>query len=169
MIRGWIPSIAHGHWDKPFSDLNVSSHEFYNKVQQKIQEKQIDGLRFELVDLYEGVYFFSDKRTYLRITRNTKVIDVCCAPFADGTYFSWWLFEKEMIWETLLMKVPNLGPFIIDLMDPKTYHKTDSLKMYYTYIHGCVMLTVEEFTKELGSRGLTEEDKKPVMQDILRR
>lgn len=78
------------HWYKSYDGFNTSALDFYSTVDGEVKRRSIPGLAARHIDRKEaGV--FSAKRTYLRVTRQELIFDICAAPFGTGFFFSWWL------------------------------------------------------------------------------
>jgi hypothetical protein len=75
------------HWYTLVPGFNTSSQEFYGGVEEELKARQVPGLAMSRVDFSEGG-ILSDKRTYLRMTRERLVFDVCAAPFGTSYFFS---------------------------------------------------------------------------------
>jgi hypothetical protein len=166
LVRGWLPSQAYGHWKHMADDFSYSSQDFYEKLKASLMQAGIAGLHMKIVYIAEGAIFVSPKRAYLRVTWKDKVMDICAAPYGKGFFFSWWLFEKDKFWKIIVLSIPYLGKYIVNLIDPMTYYKIDTANMFQSYVHTYVTGLVEEITKEKGSQGLTHEQKRPIMNDI---
>ncbi len=82
------------HWLQLIEKLKYSSQEFYGKIETALQERQIPELKFERVEWPEGG-MLSDRREYLRISRERLAFDVCGAPFGSGFFVSIWCGEKK--------------------------------------------------------------------------
>jgi hypothetical protein len=67
--------------------------------------------------------------------------------------------EEAVLW------MPLLGPVYERLFHPDTYFKQDAETVFWEFIHGAVMETVEAMTTVKGIRGLTEEERRPVPTD----
>lgn len=88
-----VPDNVHGHWGPRFFEgLQESPAEFYARVEAAVAKVKIPSVTFERVEYREGGAL-SGFREYLRVRRLREAFDVCCAPFATGTFFSWWLAD----------------------------------------------------------------------------
>ena len=81
------PTIVLSHWIKLIDKLEASPQDFYTRVEQALEERQVPDLEVARVDWHEGGAL-SAKREYLRLTRNEFVIDICGAPFGNGFFVS---------------------------------------------------------------------------------
>jgi hypothetical protein len=75
------------HWYVPVPNFNASTAEFYTAVEKELQEQKVPGLEISRVDFSEGG-LLSDKRVYLRMTRERLVFDICAAPFGTNYFYS---------------------------------------------------------------------------------
>ncbi|UPT67969.1 MAG: hypothetical protein M0D57_04715 [Sphingobacteriales bacterium JAD_PAG50586_3] len=168
MFGGWKPSIVYGHWDLLIPSFDYSVGDFYFKVHEALKSHDLQDVDFEEIYLYESTRFFSPQRNYYRVMWREKVFDICAAPYADGFFVSWWLFEKEPFWLRLLSKIPGIGPWLVSLIKPVTYYKIDTARMFQAYLQHSVVAAIEEITATKGVR-LTEAQKTPTSYDILKR
>jgi len=75
------------HWYALVPGFNSSAKEFYEAVEKEVKEREVPGLEVFHVDFAEGG-IASNKREYLRMTRERLVFDVCAAPFGKAYFFS---------------------------------------------------------------------------------
>ncbi len=97
------PADVLSHWYAPVPNYNASTEEFYAAVEQELKAQQVPGLQVSRVDFAEGSVV-SAKRTYLRLTRDRLVFDVCAAPFGVNYFYSCRFAEQP--------KVVGLGELI---------------------------------------------------------
>jgi len=93
------------HWYALVPGFNSSTKEFYEAVEKELKERQVPGLEIFHVDFAEGG-IISNKREYLRMTRERLVFDVCAAPFGTAYFFSCRFAEIPAVvklWEFLLL------------------------------------------------------------------
>jgi hypothetical protein len=82
------------HWYRLLDGLQTSPLEFYQRIEQALESRQLPDASHERVEWGEaGV--FSARREYLRVTRARHTIDICGAPFGSGFFVSWWLAEAR--------------------------------------------------------------------------
>ena len=74
-------------WLRHADDLNFSSKEFYESVEQGLAPRKIPGMEVSRVEFAEGG-LLSDQRVYLRLMRERLCIDTCAAPFGNIFFFS---------------------------------------------------------------------------------
>jgi hypothetical protein len=67
--------------------------------------------------------------------------------------------EEAVLW------MPLLGLLYERLFHPDTYFKQDAETVFWEFVHGAVMETVEAVTTVKGIRGLTEEERRPIPAD----
>jgi hypothetical protein len=95
------------HWYVPVANFNTSTREFYDTVERVMKVQNLPGLDIFRVDFAEGG-LLSDKRQYLRMTRERLVFDICAAPFGTGFFFSCRLAEisaKIGLWQVFSLLV----------------------------------------------------------------
>ena len=87
-MLGFKPKKADvlSHWYIPVPNFNASTVEFYTAVEKELNEQKVPGLEISRVDFSEGG-LLSDKRTYLRMTRERLVFDICAAPFGTNYFY----------------------------------------------------------------------------------
>ncbi len=82
-------------WHAFFDDFQTSSFEFYGMVKQELARRKVPGLTMSDVRWKEGGVL-SHERTYLRLTRERWVFDICAAPFGTGYLFSYRFTELPL-------------------------------------------------------------------------
>ena len=75
------------HWYAPVPNFQESTQEFYSAIEKEVAAQKVPGLEMSRVDFAEGGPL-SAKRTYLRMTRERLIFDVCAAPFGTSYFFS---------------------------------------------------------------------------------
>lgn len=78
-----------GHWHRFEDNFQTSPLDFYTKVEAALALRNLPGIEVTRVEHKEGGVG-SPARTHLRIRRGSHLVDVCCAHYARGTFFSWW-------------------------------------------------------------------------------
>jgi hypothetical protein len=81
------------HWYAFVDGCQFSSREFYDAVEAELVEREIPHLNVSRPEFFEGSAL-SDKRTYLRLSRERFAFDICAAPFGTGYFFSMRFVEK---------------------------------------------------------------------------
>ncbi len=100
-----------GHWYTLIPNFNSSTQDFYQLVEQELKERQVPGLQITHEEFAEGG-ILSDKREYLRMTREWLVFDVCAAPFGTSYFFSCRFAELPAVvklWQLAVLVVAILG------------------------------------------------------------
>ena len=95
------------HWYVLVPGFNTSSKEFYVAIEKELKERQVPGLEIAFVDFAEGGVL-SQKREYLRLTRERLVFDICAAPFGTSYFFSCRFAEIPAVirlWQLLVVLV----------------------------------------------------------------
>ena len=75
------------HWYALIPGFNTSTKEFYAAIENELKNRRVPGLEICYVDFAEGGVL-SNKREYLRMTRERLVFDICAAPFGTACFFS---------------------------------------------------------------------------------
>ena len=159
--------VVHSHWHQSIAGLPISPTEFYEAVGKAIEKRNVPGVKIN------GTYFSeggigSAQRLYLRAKRNEYYFDICGAPFADGSFVSWWLVEDTGCMRGCLMAIPVLGWLLLVLLFRETYYKVDTRLMFQDAIHSAVLEVVDAMTTAKGIRGLTEAERTPTLQKLLK-
>jgi hypothetical protein len=81
------PGDVIDHWYALVPGFNTSGKEFYAGIEQELKAREVPGLDIAYVDFAEGGVL-SQKREYLRMTRERLVFDICAAPFGTAHFFS---------------------------------------------------------------------------------
>ncbi len=77
--------------------------------------------------------------------------------------------KASIDFDGLLSAVPILGPVYKWLFARETYYTIDTMLMYQSLVSAVVTETVDTLTTAKGLRALTEDEKKPIMRDFLKR
>jgi hypothetical protein len=95
------------HWYALVPGFTSSTKDFYESIEKELKERQVPGLEIFHVDFAEGSVL-SNKREYLRMTRERLVFDICSAPFGNAHFFSCRFAEIPVVvrlWEFLLLVI----------------------------------------------------------------
>jgi len=95
------------HWYSLVPGFNTSTKEFYEAVEKELKDRKVPGLEIFHVDFAEGG-IMSNKREYLRMTRERLVFDICAAPFGTAFFFSCRFAEIPAViqfWQLLIVLV----------------------------------------------------------------
>jgi hypothetical protein len=98
------------HWYALVPGFTTSTKEFYTAIEKELKERQVPGLDIAYVDFSEGGVM-SQKREYLRMTRERLVFDICAAPFGTAHFFSCRFVEIPAaikLWQLLVVLVASL-------------------------------------------------------------
>ncbi len=165
------PLTIFSHWNTMVEGLDISTKDFYGALEDAIKAKKVPDTKHMSVSWNEGGVL-SAKRQYLRVRRKEHAFDICCAPFGNGTFFSWWLGALPSGFIAFLYALPLLSwlaYFFEKFFKPDTYYKIDSMMMFQSLIHAAVLELIDEHTKTKGLRVLSEGERKPQMKDIFER
>lgn len=164
--------IVHSNWNVLVDDFKYSTVDFYKLFKEEMKTTKVNGISYQDVNLSEGVKGVSRKRKYLRLEWGKYRFDVCAAPFGRGMFFSWWVIYKLPFLYILFYIIPLIGPGIAKSLFPFTYYKYDSAMMFMKYAHAVTLSVVDSITTESGVRILTEDERKPTINnfnDIMKR
>ena len=117
------------HWYALIPGFNTSTKEFYAAIEKELKDRQVPGLEIFYVDFAEGGVL-SNKREYLRMTRERLVFDICAAPFGTAFFFSCRFAEIPAAIKLWQLLVVMLAAFM-----------TIGLAIYFLgFILGCIVL-----------------------------
>jgi hypothetical protein len=77
----------------------------------------------------------------------------------------YWLLDPD----EPIIAIPLIGSLYQRLFKPLTYYRVDSMLMFRDSVRAAVNEVLEGITKANGLRALTDDEKKPIMPDFLRR
>ena len=163
------PLSIFSNWNTMIEGLDLSPKEFYSALKEAIDSKQVPDTKKTSVMWGEGG-MLSAKREYLRVRRKEHAFDICCAPFGNGTFFSWWLGEVPSGFLAFLYSIPFLGwlaYFFEKFFKPDTYYKIDTMMMFQSLVHSAVLEVIDQHTNEKGLKPIDGDDRKPHMKDVL--
>lgn len=158
----------HSRWNTLMDNFNFSTKEFYKLLKEELENQGIKRIKMEQVSLKEG-NAFSSRRSYLRCSWKDYQYDICGAPFGNGFFISWWLLYKNSFGQILISKIPFVGGWLARKLYPVTYHKIDTASMFMSYAQAAVLKVIDDITKSQGIRSLSEQERKPTLQDIFKR
>lgn len=142
----------HQHHYHHFSDLQLSSADFYDTLTAIITEREFPNVKCSRVTMSTGGYF-DPRRTYLEVKGDEQVFYVCAAPFGKNFFISYWLRDvPEGCGEVFLRKVFGLEP------GKKTFYQIDSAAMFMESIKSAVLQAIEAATTERGLRKLSPDE-----------
>jgi hypothetical protein len=152
--------VVHSHWYQSIPGLSVVPSEFYDAVSQAIAAKNIPNI------VVDGHYYSegglgSAQRLYLRAKRFEYYLDICGAPFGDGSFVSWWLVEDTGCMRGCLMGLPVIGWLLLVLFYRDTYYRIDTRLMFQGAVHEAVLSVVDAMTTAKGLRALSPDERAP--------
>jgi hypothetical protein len=95
------------HWYALVPGFNSSTKDFYEGIEKELKTREVPGLEIFHVDFAEGGVL-SQKREYLRMTRERLVFDICAAQFGTAYFFSCRFAEIPAVvklWELLVLLI----------------------------------------------------------------
>lgn len=149
-----LPKSILSHWSHYFDEIPFSTQDFYKEVKQTIYKKNIPGVEIATTSL-SSYGMFSEKRLYLKVTRNEFIFHICAAPFGEGFFLSWWLGENSNALLDFLESIPLLGLLFRGRKD-KTLFQLDTEGMYKGVIQSAVREAMESLLTKKGLRMLDE-------------
>ncbi len=139
------------NWYHHFADFQYSSHAFYDKLQNLINEQNYPGVKSYVAPHSEGG-ILSAKRDYLSVHRNETRFDICAAPFGKGFFISWWLTETSGCLTALFLGIPKWGEWLSNYANRKSFYHVDSQTMFKTAIHSLILAVIDDITEPKGIR-----------------
>jgi hypothetical protein len=143
-----------GHSYYHFEDLQLSSKEFYQSIEDTIKSYEYPNLAIARVNYNEGG-ILSSSREYLRIKRNDYLFYVCAAPFGRSFFISWRLKEEPHIMAELLGWIPFIGKSIVRSFQKKTAFQEDTGIIFKESIKSIIDAMIAEITQTKGLRSKT--------------
>jgi len=166
-LKKGIPTL-NAHWNTLLDNFKFSTKEFYNLLTAELNSHGIKNISIKEKNISIG-NALSAKRLYLRVKWKNYTYDCCCAPFGNGTFISWWMYSEKTGFELLISKIPFVGNSLTKAFFPVTYYTVDTTSMFMTYAQASVLKVIDDITKSQGVRSLSEEERKPILQDIFKR
>lgn len=148
-------------WSKYQDELNYDPNKFYEDVQRKIEEKNIEGITIKTVQHSQGIRGFSAKRLYLEVNRNNLRILLCSAPFGTTNFFSYWLLEKVTAGQIGLSRIPIIGRLFAKGVRKITFFTKDTESVFLAVVEEAFKETMNEIFESKGMRKLQPEDYRP--------
>lgn len=158
----------HSNWNTLIDKFDYSPKEFYRRLKIELESHGITKMTINEVYIKEGG-MMSYSRVYLRVVWKDYQYEVCGCKFANGFFISWWLLYKDSIGKILISKLPFIGLWIANKLYPVTYYRIDTASMFMTYAQNAVLKVIDDITNEKGVRVLTENERKPVLNNIFNR
>jgi len=157
----------HSNWNTLLDNFSHSTEDFYELLKQELSNRGITNLRMINKSLNQDSIGYV-KRKYLQITWKDYDYYVCAAPFGKGFFVSWHLVYKDSPFQIFIAKTPFVGNWLVDKLFAMTFYQRDTASMFMTYTHQSVLKVIENITTEQGVR-LTEQEKKPILNNIFKR
>jgi hypothetical protein len=158
----------HSNWNTLIDNFKYSSKDFYKLLRAELWSHGIEDIKISGVNFKES-HLFSSNRLYLEVKWKGIEYYVCAAPFGAGFFISWWMFSNKSSFQKIISGIPFIGSFLERNFFPDTFHVYDTSSMFMTYVQSSVLKVIDDITKEQGIKGLSELERKPVMQDLFRR
>ncbi|MCB0537038.1 MAG: hypothetical protein KDE33_05865 [Bacteroidetes bacterium] len=163
-----IPREYHSRWSTSVNNFNHSSEDFYARLKEELETQNIKGLGIKKVMLKEGT-IFSYSRFYLKVVWKDYAFYICAAPFYQNFFVSYWIMNRSTIAQILISRIPFFGDWLLRNLYPVTFYKIDTASMLLSYVHSATLKVYDEITTNSGVRALSEEERKPILNDIFKR
>ncbi len=157
----------HSNWNTLLDNFSHSTEDFYELLKQELRDRGIKNIKTRDKNLNQDSIGFI-KRKYLQIIWRDYEYYICAGPFGKGFFVSWHLGYKNSSFQIFITKIPFVGSWLADRLFHTTFYKRDTASMFMTYTHQSVLKVIEDITKEHGVR-LTEQEKKPILNNIFKR
>ncbi len=167
-IFKYTPKHYHSHWATSAKNFNYSTEDFYQRLQVELQTQTIQGLRIKKVGLRTGS-IFSHSRYYLEVIWKDYAFYICAAPFSDNYFISYWLMTRATDTQLLISRIPFVGGWLLRNLYPITFYKIDTASMFQSYVHLATLKIYDEITANTGVRALSDEERKPTLNDFFKR
>lgn len=99
------------HWYTLIPGFKTPTAEFYASIEAELKAREVPGLEMSRVEFAEGG-LLSAKRTYLRMTRERLVFDVCSSPFGTSHFFSCRFAEIRAVVKLWQLAITLIGIFV---------------------------------------------------------
>lgn len=165
---GKVQQDIQSHWSTLFGNFKYSPSSFYTLLENRLEEKNINGLIVSTTTLKEKS-IFSSNRLYLKVVKDNLEYYICCAPFSDTTFFSNWLILNKSRGEIIISQIPFIGSYLAKKLFPKTFYTHDTTEIIMGFIHESMLSVIDEITKEKGLKKLSNAERKPVLRDLFKR
>lgn len=103
------------HWYALVPSFNSSTKDFYKGIEKELKTREVPSLEISHVEFAEGG-MLSQKREYLRMTRERLVFDICAAPFGTAYFFSCRFAEIPAVIQFWQLLTVLIGGLIITLL-----------------------------------------------------
>ncbi|MBY0377623.1 MAG: hypothetical protein K2Q33_03555 [Gammaproteobacteria bacterium] len=140
------PIVAHSSWH--FEDLQLSSKEFYQAIEEKLAYYEYPQLYVSRVNLSATGIFTG--REYLCVEFKENRFYICAAPFGRSYFISWWLEEVMSTWVAILSTIPFFGKRWARNSMKKTFYQQDSEDLFLQSIKKIVETLVEKVKVDKG-------------------
>ncbi|MBS1731861.1 MAG: hypothetical protein JST02_01070 [Bacteroidetes bacterium] len=158
LIGGNIPvSNVISHWSHFFHSFNMSSVDFYGKLEEILKSHNMPNSTISRTT-HKEAGMLSASREYLRIKHGDIVFDICAAPFGTDFFISWWLYESAGAMRTVF-KNTRFGNYLQARAANRTFYQVDEEDMFRSCVHECILESIEKVSEGKGFRALTTEEK----------
>lgn len=100
------------HWYALVPGFKTLTAEFYAAVEAELKAREVPGLETSRVEFAEGG-LLSAQRTYLRMTRERLVFDVCSASFGTSHFFSCRFAEIPAVVKLWQLAITLIGILVL--------------------------------------------------------
>jgi len=138
--------VAHSSWH--FEDLQLSSKEFYQSLEDQLKYYEYPQLSISRINLSTSGIFTG--REYLCVEFKEYRFYICAAPFGRSYFISWWLKQQPSAWAILLSCIPFFGESLARNSMRKTLYQQDSEDLFMQSIKKNVEAMVHKVTMDKG-------------------
>lgn len=138
--------VAHSSWH--FEDLQLSSKEFYQSIEEQLKLYEYPQLSISRVNLSESSFYTG--REYLCIRFKEHRFFICAAPFGRSYFISWWLKHQLSFWTILLSYIPFFGARLARNNMKKTLYQQDTEDLFLQSVKSVVNAQVDKVKLDKG-------------------
>ncbi|MFY0602760.1 MAG: hypothetical protein JXQ93_02340 [Flavobacteriaceae bacterium] len=158
----------HSNWNTLLDNFSYSTEEFYELLKKELGSHGIKTMEMTNKSLCEDGMCLT-KRRYLRVSWKDYQYYICAAPFGNGFFISWHLIYNDPGIKVFISKIPFIGRWLAGKLFHVTFYKRDTASMFMTYTQQSVLKVIDDITKNKGVRALSEDQKRPILNDVLYR
>ncbi len=160
-------ALVRSRWHHTFTGIHFSAKEIYAAIEEAVKKREIGAL--VNMPTFPEAGTASSSRLYLRITRDDQMFLICAAPFGTDYFISWWFGEPNDLGKDIVKRIPLIGASLARHMASKTYYQMDTDTMFSDTVKNCVLEVIDSITTTKGVRGLTEQERMPIVVPLRQR
>ncbi len=159
---------SHSNWNTLLDNFSYSAEDFYELLKKELSSRGIHNFHMSIKKLDQDSLGLS-RRKYLKISRKDYEFYICAAPYGRGFFVSWHLIYDDSGLKVFISKIPFIGTWLVNRFFHTTFYYRDTASMFMTYTHQSVLSVINQITNEKGVRDLSEDERKPVLNDVFKR